>query len=676
MAVVRELVSRWGFDVDEAPLKKLDAQVRSIRNAFAAVGAVAGAGLFAAVKPAATLEAAVKDALTLTGVTAENVGALQAQMIAQANELAGELGISAADIAQGFYQVLSSGAGATSEEFKQLSRIGLQMAKLIGQAPSDAIEGLSDVLNGFKLGLDKAQFAADALFTSSRLVATTVPQMTEAMREAAPISGELGIKLEETTAILSAMAKNATKGTRAGTAFRILLTRLSKPPTEAAAAIDDLRLKVFNLDGTMRPILDVLDDLKTKTASMTQEQKVATLKAIGGEEAWSKLAAVLGENIDELRRWTVELKKSGSLQEAFDIKMDSLNETTNIAVEMIRRLARAFGTPLLKPMKAVTLVIADVAAALAEWLEQRPGLARFLGILTSIVFVLSVLAVVALTAFLFGPKIIALGKSIVALKATITGLIVVTKAFGTASLIAWIKAMLMPIAFAAGIALVILAIGLLIDDFIAWGRGQRSVFGGFLKFFREASPFVKIMTVAIGLLVLGLLAVFAPVVLLGVLIGLLAGLWLKNWDKIKLSMGFLADDISELFSNMSKWAGETFDDIVGWFSRIPDEIGRFLSSGTLGRVLRFVGDATDFRGAAPTASQAVGVSPAASVAARRAGATGRQDIAASTAVTVNVPPGTSAEDAERIAETTRKVVDQQMGKMLRQTTRTSPTAER
>jgi TP901 family phage tail tape measure protein len=140
-------------------------------------------------------------------------------------------------VAEGFYQVLSTGAQALTPEFEALSETALKMAKTVGLAPADAVEVLSDTVNEFQLNLTDASRVADVFFTASKLSTLTVPQLVQSMREAGSAAGGLSIPLEDVATVLAGFASKGVKGAKAGTAFRILLVRLARPPEEAARAL-------------------------------------------------------------------------------------------------------------------------------------------------------------------------------------------------------------------------------------------------------------------------------------------------------------------------------------------------------------------------------------------------------------------------------------------------------
>lgn len=349
--------------------KRIGAVSRSMQGlGLAATAASASLVLIGreAVQAFGAVEGAVNNALTLTTAQGEEFQKMQRNMTRTATRLSTQLGFSASQIATGFYDVLSTGAKAMSPQFNELAETALTMAKVVGLAPSAAIEGLSDTLKAFGLDLTDANRAAEVFFVTSRQAATTVPQLVDAMRDAAPAANAAGVSINDTAAILAAFAETGTKGAVAGTSFRQILLRLAAAPADAKKALKELNVEIFETDGTMRNILDIIEDLQGATAGLSDEQRNATLKALAGEEAFSRLAALMSANVDGMREWSRETKKGGTLQGALAIKLSGVAEQMNLFKIQITNAAASLGRDLLPVAKKVMSTI----LGLIRWFQK------------------------------------------------------------------------------------------------------------------------------------------------------------------------------------------------------------------------------------------------------------------------------------------------------------------
>lgn len=70
-----------------------------------------------------------------------------------------------------------------------------------------------------------------------------------------------------------------------------MFTRLAKPPKEAAEAMEALNLSVTNADGSFKPLMEIIEEMRDKFSALTDEQKTMYAAMLGGQEAMSGLLA-------------------------------------------------------------------------------------------------------------------------------------------------------------------------------------------------------------------------------------------------------------------------------------------------------------------------------------------------------------------------------------------------
>lgn len=391
-------VKQTSGDIETAS-KRAEVAGKNLRMGVVAMGAGVAvlAPLAFAVKQASDFEDQLANTMTMTGLTGEAYTKMAKGMSDYALELSGTLGIAGKDIVGSFYQVLSSGAEALSSDFKGLAEAGAMMAKLIGIESTVAIEALSDSLGAFAMPLSRAGEMADAFFVASRLGATTVPQLTEAMRAAAPVAGALGISLGDTTAILTSWAAKGIKGSEAGTAFKTVMVRLmdtmgeSRKGFELLEEITGKTVERFTETGAPRKMIDVLIDLQKATRKVTAEEKLSILTKIGGLEMGSRLMALLDTNLDLTKDWSREIERGGAIQEAFNKKQQIASEQWNLVKINMQNAAIALGNQLLPALTELAKMIVPLVKSIAEFLKAHPTLTKTIVIITAITGVVLIL---------------------------------------------------------------------------------------------------------------------------------------------------------------------------------------------------------------------------------------------------------------------------------------------
>ena len=368
-------------------VEDLDDKTVSLRKNFASLGKVgvgitafglAGAAAFYGIgRAAGTFQDTLRDTMTMTGLTGNAFEEMEKDLGDLALQMSTRFGMSAADINKSFYQVLSAGAQAGTKQFEALSESALMLGKVVGMEPAVAVESLSDALHSFEMDVKDAEKMADVFFKTSMLGATTVPQMADAMKEASKVAVEMKIPLQDVAAVLTGFAGKGIKGAEAGTAFRMIMTKLAAPSKEAGDALAKLGVQVYDATTKeMRPVIDVLDDMQRGLASVTHQEREAALKAIAGEEAFSKLGGLLASDLSILEGWSKELGKGGVIQTAFIQKSETLNFQFAAMRESIRNVAIVLGSHFLPLLTPVVKRIGVFAGKIREFLVQHPKLTK------------------------------------------------------------------------------------------------------------------------------------------------------------------------------------------------------------------------------------------------------------------------------------------------------------
>ncbi|MHC5058874.1 MAG: phage tail tape measure protein, partial [Planctomycetota bacterium] len=224
------------------------AKLGKVGAGITALGLGGAASLYGLARAASTFEDSLRDTMTMTGLTGSAFESMEDDLGDLAVSMSTRFAMSAADINRAFYQVLSSGAQAGTRQFEALTDSALMLARVVGMEPAEAVESLSDALHSFEMDVADAEKMADVFFRTSMLGATTVPQMTEAMKEAAKVATEMRLPVEDVAAVLTGFASKGVKGARAGTAFRMVMTKLAAPSGEAADALAKLGIAVYDAD--------------------------------------------------------------------------------------------------------------------------------------------------------------------------------------------------------------------------------------------------------------------------------------------------------------------------------------------------------------------------------------------------------------------------------------------
>lgn len=121
------------------------------------------------------------------------------------------------------------------------------------------------------------------------------------------------------------LANNGIKGAEGGTHLRNIILSLQNPTDKAAAQMEALGVSVYDSEGNMRSMNDILGDLNTSMEGMTSEDKANIISTIFNKTDLSSVNALLantGSTWDSLQS-SIE-NSAGAAQQMADTQLDNL----------------------------------------------------------------------------------------------------------------------------------------------------------------------------------------------------------------------------------------------------------------------------------------------------------------------------------------------------------------
>ena len=287
----------------------------TLRNISAAIGAVAAVAAFA---KATRLVAGFEQSMAnVKAVTQATVGEFE-QLNEQARELGKTTQFSASQAAQAM-EFLGMAGLETRQIISTLPNV-LLLAAAGGIELASAADYATGIMAGFGLAADESRRVADVLAYSATASKTTIADMSEAMKFAAPIAKSLGVSFETTAAAAAVLANNQIKGTLAGTGIRRILADLASPTNEAREAIERIGLTVQDVS----PLYNDFSDILQKFADVNFTARDA-VDIFGKQGMTPMLALVDAKSIGKFDDLSDAMENSaGAAQKMADIKMDTL----------------------------------------------------------------------------------------------------------------------------------------------------------------------------------------------------------------------------------------------------------------------------------------------------------------------------------------------------------------
>ena len=275
----------------------------------------------------------------------------------------------------------------------------LDLAAAAGSDLGVTSDIVSDAITAFGLKAKDTTHLADVMAKASSTANTNVEMLGEAYKYAAAPAHAFGMSAEEVTAALSKMADAGVKGTMGGTALRGALTRLAKPPKQAAVWLKKLGVSIADTHGKIRPFNSIMGDMRKSMSKLTQQQKQQAVASIFGQEAMSGMLAVLNTSTEDFEKYTQSLKKAdGTAKEMAKTKLDSLggqftilkSAVEGMQIELGERLApyaKQFVTWFTAKIPDITNGIVKIVDKISElahkFNELSPATKKFIGYLAA-----------------------------------------------------------------------------------------------------------------------------------------------------------------------------------------------------------------------------------------------------------------------------------------------------
>jgi len=248
-----------------------------------AVGAVIGGMAFIGKK---ALDSFIEfdQAITNSLAMFDNFGGeLRGQVEDTSRALSKELGFSATEVAEAFYYLGSAGL-SVEESLAAIDPVArFAMATNIDMA--DAADVATISMKAFGQTSGELPHTLDVLANTVRNTNTNMSQLSDAFGYVAPVAAAFGMSVEEVSSALGMMANAGIKGSMAGTGLRRIITNLVAPTGQAAQAIENLGVQVYETGSSGNSLISSIGACQTELDRYQQVIDSATDALLGLEDA-------------------------------------------------------------------------------------------------------------------------------------------------------------------------------------------------------------------------------------------------------------------------------------------------------------------------------------------------------------------------------------------------------
>ncbi|AEE92513.1 conserved membrane protein of unknown function [Tepidanaerobacter acetatoxydans Re1] len=130
------------------------------------------------------------------------------------------------------------------------------------------------------------------------------------------------------------------KSSQAGTSLKTAIANLANPTDKMKTAMNELGISITDANGEMLPFKDVLDELRSKFAGLSEEQQAQYAATIFGKEAMAGMLAIINASDEDYAKLTEATRNyTGTAKEMADVMIDNLQGSIVILKSGLEGLA-------------------------------------------------------------------------------------------------------------------------------------------------------------------------------------------------------------------------------------------------------------------------------------------------------------------------------------------------
>ncbi|MCB2308895.1 phage tail tape measure protein [Clostridium estertheticum] len=361
-----------------------------------------------AIKVGSDFEAGMSKVKAISGASAEDM----VKLSNKAKEMGATTKFSATESAEALKYMAMAG-WKTNDMLAGLPGI-MYLAAASGESLAMVSDIVTDALTAFGLKAKDSGHFADVLAQASSNSNTNVSMLGESFKYVAPLAGALGYSVEDTSIALGLMANSSIKGSMAGTSLKTALVNMVKPTDKMKTVMDKYGLSLTNVDGTMKPLKTVMDELRTKMGGLDKATQSSAAATLFGKESLSGMLAVINASPADYEKLTGAIYNA---KDAAEKMADTVNDNLQGQVVLLKSALEGLGiqfyesvnNPLKDITKSANIMVGELSKAFTE--GGFAGLTKSLG---------EIFAQIIAGIATYAPKIIA--SAVIVIQSFITGI--------------------------------------------------------------------------------------------------------------------------------------------------------------------------------------------------------------------------------------------------------------
>lgn len=299
-------------------------------TAFAKSSVDAGSQFDSAMAQVAATSGKSMDELTAeVGTTSTAYGDFTGNLRDFAQFLGSETSFSATQAAEALnYMAL---AGYDAQQSMNMLPTVLDLAAAGGIDLAYASDMVTDAQSALGLTAEETAEMVDKMALTSSKTNTSVSQLGEAILQIGATARSAKGGTTELSTVLGVLADNGIKGAEGGTHLRNIIMSLQNPTKDGVAALEALGVSVYDADGNMRSMVDIVADMQKGLGGMDQASRDAMINGIFNKTDAAAVNALLNTTQDRFATLTGQIDNAtGAAQRMAATQLDNLAGDTTL----------------------------------------------------------------------------------------------------------------------------------------------------------------------------------------------------------------------------------------------------------------------------------------------------------------------------------------------------------
>ena len=304
----------------KAGLSGLKNTAQTILGGTGAALTAVSAGLLAVGKASAEVGSVYEDSLNKVASIADTSVKSIAEISAEVKKLSMETGADAAALNDAVYQAIS--AGADTAEAVNLVATAAKAAKGGFTDTETAVNGLTNVLNTYKMATSEADELANKFLVTQNKGKTSFGELAASIGNVAPTAQSVGMSIDELLSSVASLTANGISTSAAMTGMKAALSNIIAPTAQAQKMAEELGIDFSAAALQSKGWAGFLDEIAEATDGDTAKMS----KLFGSVEALNSVLILTGNGAGLFNDTLEEMAtNTTALEDAYSIMADSLS---------------------------------------------------------------------------------------------------------------------------------------------------------------------------------------------------------------------------------------------------------------------------------------------------------------------------------------------------------------